>query len=160
MATEPMILQIMPAGGWRAAFVRMDFEFGRPEVVGEELVGWALLQERGEEPSVEGLVRLPGAEQQIVPCYQVWSGTVEDEVPERFLGYLKPGEDLSRYQEDAARLYASWRKDEEPTRALLDAGWALHESFDRAPFWTSPDGREMNREDALAELRGEGGGKG
>ena len=151
------IRQIMPADGWRAALVQLDFDTSSPHPVGEELVGWALIEDNEGKTSIEGLVRLPSAGHLVVPCYLVRSETREDDVPMDFVGYLKEGEALSRYREEGDALYARWRKNEEPIRTLLEAGWILHEDRSYGRRWESPDGREMDIRKALAELRGEGG---
>lgn len=153
MQSEQKIIQVMPSDGWRAALVECDFEEGL-RLFEEPLVGWALIEDSDGGRHLEGMVLPPGADF-VVLCYRVFSETKELESPIKFLGYLKSGEDLDRYQEEAERAYALWRAGEEKDIRLYEAGWTEHTDRSWGRRWESPDGRVMNRRQALKELQEE-----
>jgi hypothetical protein len=147
MRSEPKLLQVIPADGWRASLVECDYDNG-PRHFDEPLVGWTLIEDGEGDRTLEGMLLASGLDYAI-PTYRVFSETNEMDRLTMFLGYLKPGEDLERYQEEAERTYALWRASEEKNQILLEAGGTEH-----GHRWKSPDGRAMNRRQALEELQG------
>jgi hypothetical protein len=146
------LLQVIPADGWRAALVECDYDDG-PRLFDEPLVGWTLIEDGAGDRTLEGMLLAPGLDY-VVPTYSVFSETNEWDRPTKFLGYLKPGEDLERYQEEAERSYVGWRAAEEKNLMLLEAGWVEHAGRSWGRRWESPDGRAMNRRQALEEMQG------
>lgn len=161
--SDPRILQIMPSDGWGAALLVLDYDAGAPEVFEEPLVAWALVEdtqpERRGERELEGMVRLAEEPAFVVRCPAIPAETREYDVALRFVGYLRPGERATVHSERANETYARWREGEKNTRELLEAGWVQQESKSYARRWRSPDGREMDPRQAVAEFRGGGASK-
>ncbi len=145
MSAQSTTTQIIPAGGWKAAMVRLDFDSG-PELHEVDLVCWKL-QEDGR---VDGQVVAPGSNC-VIPCHTVFSETEGTDEPTDFAGYVDTWHTAEIHREWARRLYDDWRAREAADLALLDAGWQIREDR-RGVHYVSPDGREMKRRGALDEL--------
>lgn len=149
---EMKVKQVIPADGWRAALVRLDFENG-PELYEAELVCWAVLDDGSGAGDIHGHVVAPGSNC-VVPCTSVFHETEETDEPTQFAGYLPPSKSAVVHKEWARELYDRWRRDEEEDLELLDAGWHITGGASR-PRYTSPDGREYRRKhEALEAMRG------
>ncbi len=149
--------QIMPAGpGWGAAFARFDFD-GGAEAWSEPLCGWAITRDSDGAATVAGLVVHPEFPTSVIACYEARAETRDSEVVVHFLGYLRPGQDVEGYHEEAEEAYGRWRQAEAEDRELSEAGWSMGDERSYGSRWEAPDGRRMGKRDALRELRGGGG---
>ena len=151
------ISQIMPADGWGAALVHCNFDRGM-RLYDEPLVGWALGQDSDGDTAIEGVIVCPGHSYTITCQRAGYETSEEDEGPTYFCGYLRPGQEVEDYHEEAERLYEHWYTREAGDRQLLEAGWRISNDG-RFTRYVSPNGREMKRHEAIKELRqGEGEG--
>lgn len=146
------ISQIMPPTGWGVALVRCSFDRGMM-LYYEPLVGWALTEDSDGDASVEGVIVCPGHNFTITCQRTGYETSEEDEGPTYFCGYLRPGQQVGDYDEEAERLYERWYAREAEDRRLLEAGWRISHDG-RFKHYVSPDGREMKRHEALKELEG------
>ncbi len=152
--------RIMPAeAGWGAALARFDFNAGM-QLWAEPLCGWALTRDSEGDSTVAGLVVHPDHPTLVIACYEVRAETGASDDPVYFEGYLRPGQSIEDYREEATEHYESWRKREAQDRALLNAGWTEHPDEPHDRRWEAPDGRTMHRLEALQEVGGSTEGNG
>ena len=87
-ATEPKILQIIPAPGWAAVFA-IEHPDKPWQAESSPLVAWALVEDSDSERSIEGVDALD------------FTDLVEGQAG--FLGYLAPGQDIGPWMEEAKK---------------------------------------------------------
>lgn len=146
------ISQIAPAEGWSAAVIRLDRGEGMT-LHTLPLVCWALT---GVPPNraVEGLLIPPGSGE-AVPArelyHQTWDLYSEewDIRPTMFVGYVGPGQSADGHRLWALTLYEQWVAERERDDALQKIGFEI-----AGALVTAPDGRRMDREQALEEIEG------
>lgn len=144
------IYAISPAEGFSAAVVRMDRREGM-KLYSLPLACWALL---GAPPdrAVEGLLVPPGSSE-VVPAKELYRHTWDlyseewDIRPTMFVGYAAPQQSVEGHRTWALYLYEQWVAEQERDDALRDAGYDV-----TGALVSSPDGRRMDRDEALEEI--------